>query len=369
MKTNDQSTMDAEVDCDLKVSPKYERIKVSIDWHANQYRVARIIDNAAPEPAQRFSPEEFLEWMKKQFLLAAEVHSCYEAGAGGFVLHRQLSTLGVKNLVIAPYNLDKARKRVQTDSTDARQLVQDLDRYVRGNDKALRPVYVPTPEQEERRAESRQRQQLQEHRLSMATQGRTLLLGRGFRYSNQWWKAQTWERLKEKLPQSLIEMLERFRELILAIDQQVSALRLKIEKSAPTLRPKGLGALSFEGIAREVCDFKRFRNRKAPGSYAGLTGGVSATDDHYRDLSITKAGNRRLRTMLIESAWRWVYYQPQSKLIQRWKEVLLNPKAHVRARKRAIVAVARQLFVDLWRWQTGRSTPEQLGWVMTEANS
>lgn len=368
MKTNDQSKRDRKVGCDCKVSPKYECIKVSIDWHAHQYRVARIIDNGAPEPAQRFSPTQFLEWIQKQFSLAEEVHSCYEAGAGGFVLHRQLTQMGVKNLVIAPYNLDKAHKRVQTDSTDARQLAQDLDRYVRGNDKALRPVYVPTVEQEERRAESRQRQQLRDHRLSLATQGRTLLLSHGFYSSNQWWKTQTWERLKEKLSQWLIEMLERLRILILSIEQQVSQLQQKIEKSAPALRPKGLGALSFEEIRREVCNFDRFKNRKAPGSYAGLTGGVSATDENYRDLSLTKAGNRRLRVTLVETAWRWIYYQPQSKLIQRWKDVLLNPKAHRRARKRAIVAVARQLFVDLWRWQTGRVTPEQLGWVMTAAN-
>jgi hypothetical protein len=62
-----------------------------------------------------------------------------------------------------------------------------------------------------------------------------------------------------------------------------------------------------------------------------------------------------------------VLYQPQSKLIQRWKAVLLNPKAHRRARKKAIVAVARRILVDLWRWQTGRVSPEQLGWRMVTA--
>lgn len=367
MKTNDQITTNGEAGCEGKVEPKYGCIKLGIDWHARQYRVSRIIDNGAPEPAQRFTPEAFLEWVKKQYKLAEEVHCCYEAGAGGFVLHRQLVELGVESMVIAPYNLDKTHRGVQTDSTDAQQLVQDLDRFVRGNDKALREVYVPTAEEEQRRAESRQRQQLREHRLSLASQGRTLLLGQGFQQSNEWWKPQNWERLREKLPAWIVEILERFRLIILDLDKQVEALRLKIEKAAPALRPKGLGALGLESILREVCNFERFKNRKAPGSYAGLTGGVSATDNNYRDLSITKAGNRRLRTMLVEAAWRFVSYQPQSPLIQRWKDVLLNPKAHLRARKRAIVAVARQLLVDLWRWQTGRATPQQLGWVMTQA--
>lgn len=59
-----------------------------------------------------------------------------------------------------------------------------------------------------------------------------------------------------------------------------------------------------------------------------------------------------------------VRWQPDSPLIQRWKHALLNPKAHARARKKAIIAVARRLAVDLWRWRTGRTTPEQLGWIM-----
>ena len=103
------------------------------------------------------------------------------------------------------------------------------------------------------------------------------------------------------------------------------------------------------------------------GSYAGLTGGISASGQSSADLSITKAGNRRLRTELVELAWRLLLYQPGYYLVQKWKHILLNPKAHVRARKRAIVAFSRQLLIDLWRWKTGRKSPEQMGWVMTEA--
>ena len=94
---------------------------------------------------------------------------------------------------------------------------------------------------------------------------------------------------------------------------------------------------------------------------------MSASGQSAADLSITKAGNKRLRTELVELSWRLLLFQPQYYLVQKWKHVLLNPKAHARARKRAIVAFARQLLVDLWRWKTGRKTPEQLGWVMTGA--
>lgn len=363
-KTN-QIAENEEADVrEVNVAPKYDCIKLGIDWHAAHYRVVRMIDNAGPEPAQRFTPAQFLIWAKKQRQLAKEVHSCYEAGCGGFVLHRQLVPFGITSHVVAPCKLDRDNRGVQTDATDARELADNLDRYVRGNLKAMRPVFIPTVEQEQRRHQSRQRQALQKHRLSLAAQGRSVMLLEGRRESNNWWKPQRWEQLKKELPGWLIEMLEVYRKLIVAIDEQVTLLLRAIEKAAPEYRPKGLGALSYESILREVGDFKRFKNRKAPGSYTGLTGGVSATGDSHHDLSITKAGNRRLRTMLIEAAWRFVTHQPDCKLVQRWRAVLLNQKAHRRTRKRAIVAVARQLFVDLWRWQTGRTTPEKLGWIM-----
>ena len=350
-----------------KSKSRYDVIKLGIDWHARQYRVARIIDNAAPEPAQRFTPEAFLRWVQAQLELAETVVSCYEAGTGGFVLHRQLTALGVKNLVVAPRRLDRNQRGVKTDKTDARDLAMELDRYVRGNDKALRVVFVPTPEQEQQRVETRQRAQLQQKRLALAAQGRSLLLSQGWQESNHWWKTRRWAKLEAILPGWLVERLKVWRELIVVFDQAMGRLQRQIQKAAPVCRPKGLGAMSYEEIVREVVDFGRFKNRKAPGSYTGLCGGVSASDEKVRDLSITKAGNRRLRTMLIEAAWRWVIYQPQSRAVQRWREVLLTPAAHRRGRKRAIVALARQLFVDLWRWQTGRVSPEQLGWKMVTA--
>lgn len=363
MKTKHQSH-NCEVRAEQVASKKYQTIKLGIDWHAAQYRVVRIIDGAGPEPAQRFLPAAFLLWVGKQLTLGAKVYCCYEAGAGGFVLHRQLTALGATNYVVAPRSLDPDHRRVQNDATDARQLALDLDRFVGGNAKALRVVYVPTPEQEQRRQESRQRQQLQGHLGSLAAQGRSLLLTQGWRQSNHWWKAAVWKELAPQLPTWLVEALESYRGLLLAVQEQLKHFTAKIRAAASPQRPKGLGGLTLEQINREVCDWGRFKNRKQPGSYAGLCGGLSATGAWSIDLPITKAGNVRLRTLLIELAWRMVIYQSRSKLIQRWAGVLLNPKAHRRARKRAIVAVARRLLVDLWRWQTGRVSPEQLGWQM-----
>ena len=170
-----------------------------------------------------------------------------------------------------------------------------------------------------------------------------------------------------KLESWRLERFEVFRPLILAIDKVVGELSTTIEGDAPESLPKGMGRLTHENVESEVSDWKRFKNRRQVGSYAGLTGGISASGQSSSDLSITKAGNRRLRTELVELAWRLQIYQPGYYLVQKWQHILLNPKAHVRARKRAIVAFSRQLLIDLWRWKTGRKTPEQMGWVMTEA--
>src|SRR5438034_1787385 len=286
MKTN--STVNtSQADGEQVVrAKKYQVIKLGVDWHAEHYRVVRMIDGAGPEPAQRFSPEDFLAWAQKQTVLAERVFSCYEAGAGGFVLHRQLSELGVSNYVIAPTKLDPAFKGVCTDKTDARELTLNLDRYVRGNPKALRLVYVPSPEQEQVRHQSRQRQQLRDHRQALAAQGRSLLLGQGWRRKNDWWKEANWKELQSQLPPWLVEALKIYRDLILQVDQRLQALTSAVQAAAPSVRPAGLGALTFEIVRREVCDWKRFKNGKQLGSYSGLVGGVSASGPSYCELSL-----------------------------------------------------------------------------------
>jgi transposase len=341
-------------------------IKVGIDWHADHLRVVRMIDGSGPEPAQRFQEQDFLKWVEKQLSLAAKVYTCYEAGAGGYVLHRQITAKGATNYVVVARKLDPAGKRVQTDRTDARELTQNLDRYVRGNPKAMQVVRVPTPEEEQKRAVSRQRQQICTHRHSLAAQGSSLLLSQGLRQGHAWWKASVWKKLLPQLPAWIGEQLAIYRRLILSLEEELKTLNRKLTTAAAAKpRPKGMGALTLEILCREICTWARFNNRKGPGSYAGLTGGVSASSDYQVDLPITKAGNPLVRYLIIELAWRMVRYQPQSQLIRKWRHLLLNPRAHRRLRKRAIVAVGRQLMVDLWRWQTGRVSPEQLGWVMT----
>ena len=350
--------MKTNTSLNAQTQDRIQQLKLGVDWHVEHFRVVRMGDGQSPQPAQRFSPASFLDFVKKQLPLADQVVVVYEAGPGGFHLHRQLTALGVTAYVVHPQKLDPQHKGVVTDKTDARELTLNLDRYLRGNLRAMSVVRVPTEAEEQRRALSRQREQLRRERQRLAAQGRSLCLTQGLRLRGEWWAQNL------TLPDWLKPRLEVWRKLIAAVEEQLDALTQQVEALAPKVRPKGLGPLTLGMLIAELCDWSRFKNRKQIGSYTGLCGGVSSSGQSHCDLSITKAGNARVRWSLIELAWRMVLYQPQSVAVQRWKHVLLNPKAAARQKKRALVALARQLAVDLWRWQTGTITPEQLGWVI-----
>jgi transposase len=339
--------------------------KLGLDCHAASVMVARQLDGQNPQPPQKFPVGKFLPWVEGQLKKGYQVISCYEAGPTGFWLHRKLEKLGVKNYVVCPSKLDSRGKGVNTDKTDATELLVRLDRYVAGNRRSFSVVSVPTEAQEQKRALSRQRDQLRRKRLSFAAQGRMLLLSQGYRRGNNWWFGVPWLRLRNEVPPWLHEQLETFQRVIQAVNEEVKTLTAQVVKRAPQQLPKGMGALTHEILENEVKDWHLFKNRRQIGSYSGLTGGVSGSGERTDDLSITKAGNRRLSTCLIECAWRIVRMQPEYWLVKKWRAVLLDRKVHTRRRKQVIVAFARQLLIDVWKWKTGKTTPEALGWQLT----
>jgi transposase len=337
---------------------QYTQIKLGVDVHADSYRVVRQIDDATPQPAQKMSPADFLKFAHKQTALAQRVHSCYEAGPFGYSLHRQRCQMGVQNVVVRPQNWDELGRGIKTDKTDALALVQRLDRYVQGNRKALAVICVPTLEQERQRVQSRHREQLQKDRQTHEAQGRSLLLYHGCRVQGPWWKPRAWEKIQAGGPAWLVAILENFRQLILGVDALLEKTTAHMEQSAPT-QPKGVGALTSEVLRREVLDWGRFKNRRQVASLSGLCPGVRASGNKSISGSITKHGNPRLRRALVELAWRVVRYQPRYQPVLRWAP-LLAQRQNRGGRKKAIVAIARRLAIDLWRIATGRATAAQL---------
>lgn len=363
-KANSQAGRESETGPQA-TTQKIAVIKLAIDVHAAKYKVARQLGDLPIQPAQTFTPEAFLGFARKQLNQAEKVVCCYEAGPTGFWLHRNLEAMNITNLVVVAGNLDAYGRRVNDDRTDARALGSKLSRYVAGEKEALARVYVPSLDAEKRRATIRQRSQFGKALRSLAAMGRSICLLHGHRVRGPWWRLLGWINCQKTLPQWLVEHLDRYRPAMAELEKQITALTKTIRAAAPAELPVGLGQLTYEQIEAEVIDWTRFKNRKQPGSYAGVCGGVSSTGQTHADLPITKHGNARLRSILVELAWRWVIYQPHSRAVKRWEKVLLDRRVHARRRKQAVVALARQLMVDLWRWRTGRATPEKLGWVMT----
>src|SRR3989454_8948582 len=301
-KTETNNNQPQTFTCDL--------LKVAVDAHAAFLMVSWQMDGSNPKRPQKFDAKAFVQWIGKQVKLCKKGVCCCEAGPTGFWLHRQIVALGATNYVVCPTCLDSRRKGVNTDKTDTLELLSRLDRYVAGNQKAFSIVRVPTEEEEKRRVVPRQREQLRSHRLSLASMGRTLMLLHGYRETNHWWKKGYWEALQKHLPAWMVERLSIFEKLIAGVQAEMEELDKLIGAKAPEKRPKGLGVLAHEQIQSEICDWKRFKTRRQVGGYAGLSGGVSGSGEQIADLSITKSGNKRLRTTLIELAWRIVFYQP-----------------------------------------------------------
>ena len=343
----------------------HQVIKLGVDVHLDRYVVVRQIDGGAPQPAQRFSPQQFLAWVKKQTELAGKVYSCYEAGPFGYSLHRKLAALGVTNYVVRPRDWDEYGQKVKTDKRDAKQLVLNLDRYLSGNRDAFCVVRVPTEAEEQARSRSRQRESLQKEKQRLAAQGRSHALYYGAHLEGAWWTEALWQELA--VPPIVLELLEPLRRLIQAVEQELKALSQALTKSAPQDLPLGLGKLTYQVLEREVGDWNRFTNRRQVASYTGMCPREDSSDRRRFQGSINKHGNPRVRTPLVEASWRLMQWQPHYKAVAKWLPVLTNPKTTKSKRKQIAVAIGRQFSVDWWRVRTGRCQAADLGLKLNSA--
>lgn len=357
--------------------PPHDLIKLAMDVHAKLYVAARQVDNAMAQPPQKYTREQLLRFIAKQTTLARRVVCCYEAGCFGYGLHRQIEAMGAQNLVVAPQDWDERKTGVKTDRTDTVAMLSRLDRYLAGNHKALAVVRVPGEAEEVQRSRVRQRKQFQSDRNRWANQGKSLLLQYGLDLGWSWWRPDRYLKVqaavREHLPlhaEMILRMLSDFQEMVLLLSQKLEALTREQQQNvrrrrsaAPRLR--GVGELSMAQIEAEIGDWNRFSNRRQVSSYTGLCPGVEGSGGQFTGRSITKRGNQRLRAALVELAWLVVRYQERYRPACQCRMVLAGKNRA--ARKRAIVALARKLAVDLWRIETERVTPQQMGLELLEA--
>jgi len=337
-------------------------IKIGLDVHARLYVAVAQYDHLLPKPARRMRPMEFVPWVEQLLRAGHAVHVVYEACGFGFGLYRELKALGAHCCVIAPRKLDEQFTRVKTDPRDAATLCQRLSRYLDGNTRELAVIRVPTEEEEQDRHVSRQREQLVRLRQKLEAQGRSLLISHSLPSPAHWWKNQTWSRLRKLLPAWICIRLEVHRPALLTLQKEIDALSAQLQAAAPADVPFGIGKLSTVVMTREICSWERFNNRRAISSYTGLCPGEHTSGSKRVPGSVTKHGNPRLRAALVECAWRMVRFQPNYPPVKKRLSVLAKgARATGSQRKKAIVAVARHLAVDLWRIHTGRCSAAQLG--------
>jgi transposase len=288
-----------------------------------------------------------------------KVHVCYETGPCGYGLYFDLKAEGAQAYVIVAEVLGDGRKQ-KTDKLDAAALCDKLDRYVRGNPKAMTPVRVPSLEEQQRRSVGRLRDQLKRSRSQWEARGRSLLLFYGHHVTGKWWSKSRWAELEQTLPGWLIEPLTIMRTMLEQLDAQEKSLRLKLEAEAPKRLPKAIGALTWVLLLREICDWKRFKNRRQVSSFTGLCPGVQQSGRRRRDGAINRYGNPRVRALLVELVWRLARWQPDYPPVR----ALVAGIARGAARRKCAVAAARRLAVDLWRLATDQTTPEKLKLVI-----
>ena len=337
-------------------------LKLGLDVHYRQVTVAMQEEEGRIKAVGRMGQDGFENWVERKREAGWEIYSCYEAGASGYWLHRELEQMGVKNLVVAPKAMgqDKGQK---TDRRDSAELVDQLDRYLRGNRKALSPVAIPSIEQEQKRALIRYHRQIMADRTRYEARAKGLLCAQGIEVQGKWWQPQPWKELKThgRFQGWMETQLQGWRRKLLSAEQEQQKLRKQIEALAPAVLPKGVGAYSAVALEYELKGLARFKTARALSSYTGLCPGIHSSDGRGKEGSINRCGNAAVRWNLVEMVWRLLKWQPDYQPVRQLGAGLVRSK---RAKKRLVVKAARHLAIDLWRLQTGRTTPEALGLIM-----
>ena len=317
---------------------------------------------------------EQIDKAKGKWNLAADtvVVSCYEAGRDGFWLHRQLSALGIDNRIVDAASIEVSRRarRAKTDRLDARALLEKLIRYQGGERGVWRLVRVPEPHWEDLREVHRERTRLlgertrHSNRLSskLVAQGIRIRIGADFVQRLEEVKLFDGTGLGAHLKGGLIrewERLELVQEQLRALESEIASL-IEHEQGLVGVRSLmllcGVGKVGAWTLVLEIFGWRAIANRRELAALVGLVPSPYNSGSMVRDQGISKAGNRRVRALLIQLAWLWLRYQPGSKHSLWFQKRFASGSS--RQRRIGIVALARRLVIDLWRFLDSGVVPE-----------
>jgi transposase len=303
-----------------------------------------------------------------------------EAGLDGFWLHRLLQANHFESHVVDPASIavDRRKRRRKTDAIDVDGLLRTLMAWARGERRVCSMVQPPSPEAEDRRRISREREALLEERIRHTNRIKGLLAAQGITGFEPLRTAHRAglddlmtgdgrplpRRLKDEIRRQLarldavvadIKAVEAERDALVDAQPATDPAATVPEPAAVLVKLKGIGP-AFAAVLWFEALFRPFGNRRQVAAYAGLAPSPWQSGSLDRDQGIGKSGNSRLRKTMIELAWLWLRYQPAS-AISRWFAARVGT-ARGRVRRIAIVAVARKLLVALWRFVTQGVIPE-----------
>jgi transposase len=353
--------------------------------------------NVCPASAHVTLPEEIARAKVALDLPAdAAVVSCYEAGRDAFWVHRWLLSLQVKSYVVEPASIevDRRKRRAKTDRIDAQKIVHVLMRYEAGDRHACRMVRIPDADVEDARNLHRELETLKSEKTAHSNRIKGLLQTQGIACAGailrnfKPWLSECVTGDGRRLGLLLTERLNReFDRLALVVDQirglemqQIELLRnamraaeqadqeaarrereeAYLDRMARTAlaltKLTGIGTVTAMTLSAEVFAWRDIANRRQLGALAGLTPTPFASGDSEREQGVSKSGRSELRSLLIEIAWGWLKFQPDSALT-RWYEERFDDRTS-RNRKRGIVALARKLLLALGKLLRSGEVPE-----------
>jgi len=324
---------------------------------------------------KRFLAELSLAKSKLGFSDDADVVCCYEAGRDGFWIFRWLENMNIPCLILDPASIEVSRRkrRAKTDRLDVESMVRLLSRYCAGEHKVCSVVNVPSTEQEDALRIHRELTCLKNERKHHINRIKGLLVLHGIvlsgsirGLSKQLDLIKLWNR--KPLPSHLKSELKRELDRFDMVNQQIKELKVlrqaRLEdpqtnserKAAELMRLRGIGAESAWPLAQEFFGWREFKNRRQVGALAGLTPTPYDSGNSRVEQGISKTGNGQIRRIMVELAWSWLKYQPDSKLAL-WFEQRYGPGSK-RSRRIGIVALARKLLVALWKFVEFGEVPE-----------
>jgi transposase len=298
-----------------------------------------------------------------------------EAGLDGFWIHRVLQSEWVESHVVDPASIatSRRRRRAKTDKIDGEALVRALLAYKRGEPRVCAMVRAPTPEDEDRRRLCRERKTLTNERVQHVNRIKGLLFCQGIS-GYEPLRRNRRQRLDELktgdarlLPPHLKAQIARELDRLELLLEQIKAVETERDALISAIKPDGMNAdamrsppamlINLNGIGPEFAAvlwseglYRSFANRKQVAAYAGLAPTPWQSGSIAREQGVSKAGNARLRTTMLQLAWLWLRHQPQSALARWFHERVTRNGG--RLRKTTIVALARKLLVALWKYVT-----------------